>query len=1079
MYPDQNVAGGFGVASSPAYANGCIYFGADKPYCVWATNGTVRWKVNKPNVKHGDGTPTLANGRVYITGSDYKLYSIDQLTGQVYWTFQAKSDYPPAIPDNWGLYAAPAIDNGRVFLAACDWYLYSINETQPTSVATANHSFQMGWASYSSPVIVGDKVYVGCSYNELRTESRFYCFWASNLTKIWEFYPGVATGFFSSAGYYNGLIYVGAIDGNLYCLNATTGAETWKYDVGGTWSSPAMTTERLYIGSKTGYIYCFNLSQPGTPEYYWRYQITGEVDASPSVVPGRVYIGTHGGGGRIYCFGTPDAVPPQVTSTFPVNGATDVPSTTDIKVTFNEEINSNTLTVSSFKVVDSSSNPVLGSISYETSTNTATFNPATSLKKSEIYTATITTLVQDLWMNSLDGNKNNVQDGSPTDDHSWSFTTSSNQPPSLSTQSIIPTAGDLATEFEFSIVYTDLDNDTPELTPAYIRILIDNDIVGQDMSLNLSAPITLRDGNFTNGEEYIYKTTFTTWGLHKYKFICYDGLDSNETETFFNPMLADDPEIDPIAELTAYEDVDLVLDLSDKIHDGDTNISNLTITVNSTYATIVDLNITFNYPNEFNYPSGRDYEYVAINVSDSVFNASRDVKINVFAVNDPPVINGVPNIQIQEDENQTINITPNLSDIDNELDELTIFSYSSFSTVNGKEITFYYPVNSGIVSELVKIEVYDGEDYGHQNITVSIIPEGSDFVLLPVLEQNAIEDVELVIEMEDYIAPYSDIPMTDFEIEINSTYGSVTGTNLTFYYPNEFNYPSGRDHEIVRVNVTYADQTETQEFKINVLAINDGPALDPVEVSKLVLEGTSLKFQTVYSDVDGSETPVVKVVVGKVEHDLTYISGDIHGVGGTYLADLTIPVGEYKYHYLGNDNENEINSVFQSQNYTLKVIEYSETGDDSDGDTIPDGWELKFGLDPFDTSDADNDDDSDTYTNLEEYLGPDGLPGGNDSSDPTDDSDIPVGDPIPPDDKKSQDDDEVDFLFIGIILMIIIVVIIILAIIMLTKRRREPEYTQPYVSPEEPPVTEEPPADGSEIPPMAQPVIRDDSEMEE
>jgi len=121
MSPDNKVAGTFGVCSSPAYANGCIYFGADKIYSVWATNGTVRWRVNKPNIKHGDGTPTLAYGKVFIAGSDYKLYCIDQITGVVNWTFQAKSDYPPAIPDNWGLYAAPAVVNGSVYLAACDW----------------------------------------------------------------------------------------------------------------------------------------------------------------------------------------------------------------------------------------------------------------------------------------------------------------------------------------------------------------------------------------------------------------------------------------------------------------------------------------------------------------------------------------------------------------------------------------------------------------------------------------------------------------------------------------------------------------------------------------------------------------------------------------------------------------------------------------------------------------------------------------------------------------------------------------------------------------------------------------------
>jgi hypothetical protein len=41
---------------------------------------------------------------------------------------------------------------------------------------------------------------------------------------------------------------------------------------------------------------------------------------------------------------------------------------------------------------------------------------------------------------------------------------------------------------------------------------------------------------------------------------------------------------------------------------------------------------------------------------------------------------------------------------------------------------------------------------------------------------------------------------------------------------------------------------------------------------------------------------------------------------------------------------------------------------DTDGDGMPDWWEIKYGLDPNDPSDAAKDKDGDGYTNLEEYL---------------------------------------------------------------------------------------------------------------
>ena len=41
---------------------------------------------------------------------------------------------------------------------------------------------------------------------------------------------------------------------------------------------------------------------------------------------------------------------------------------------------------------------------------------------------------------------------------------------------------------------------------------------------------------------------------------------------------------------------------------------------------------------------------------------------------------------------------------------------------------------------------------------------------------------------------------------------------------------------------------------------------------------------------------------------------------------------------------------------------------DTDGDGMPDEWEVKYGLDPEDASDADTDLDNDGLTNLYEYL---------------------------------------------------------------------------------------------------------------
>ncbi|UCE39405.1 MAG: PQQ-binding-like beta-propeller repeat protein [Thermoplasmata archaeon] len=314
--PTYNVVpGGYGLTSAPAYSNGFIYFGGDGFYCLYENNGTVKWFVDTPHQNWGDGTPTVANGKVFIPGSDRKLYCLDEDDGTIIWTFQTGSGGSA----NYGLYAAPAVVNGFVYLAACDWILYQINETQPTITASAYNTFTMNYASYSTPVVVNNRVFVGCGYTGTSTNNRFYCLDANDLSFIWEFYPGSSTSFFSSAGYYNNRVYIGSLDGNLYCLDATSPSANvlWQYYIGPTWCSPAITNDRLYIGSRSNVFYCFNLSQTsGSEEYYWIFNALDQVNSSPAVMDGRVYVGfgwEDSSNGGVYCFGPPP-VPPSVDS---------------------------------------------------------------------------------------------------------------------------------------------------------------------------------------------------------------------------------------------------------------------------------------------------------------------------------------------------------------------------------------------------------------------------------------------------------------------------------------------------------------------------------------------------------------------------------------------------------------------------------------------------------------------------------------------------------------------------------------------------------------------------------------------
>ncbi|WP_340122705.1 DUF4082 domain-containing protein [Methylobacter svalbardensis] len=110
----------------------------------------------------------------------------------------------------------------------------------------------------------------------------------------------------------------------------------------------------------------------------------------------------------------PDTTTPTVASTLPTAGATGVNPTAPVTATFNEAMDSATLSTATFELRDPANTLVAAAVTYNAATNTATLTPTTSLTSSILYTAKVkggTSGVKDLAGNAL------------ATDFTWSFTT--------------------------------------------------------------------------------------------------------------------------------------------------------------------------------------------------------------------------------------------------------------------------------------------------------------------------------------------------------------------------------------------------------------------------------------------------------------------------------------------------------------------------------------------------------------------------------------------------------------------------------------------------------------------------------
>ena len=103
--------------------------------------------------------------------------------------------------------------------------------------------------------------------------------------------------YLSSPAVWNGAVYFGSGDGNVYALDAATGTLKWKFHTGDVvHASPAIADGTLFIGSWDSYFYALDAA---TGKEKWRFK-TGEdheianqvgIQSSAAVADGTVYFG--------------------------------------------------------------------------------------------------------------------------------------------------------------------------------------------------------------------------------------------------------------------------------------------------------------------------------------------------------------------------------------------------------------------------------------------------------------------------------------------------------------------------------------------------------------------------------------------------------------------------------------------------------------------------------------------------------------------------------------------------------------------------------------------------------------------
>lgn len=305
---------GDSIEGAPVVDDGIVYVASmDKHlYAVDIKTGKEKWKTKLGPMK---ATPAVRGKLIVVGDVEGMVHGVDLATGKEIWKFETEGEITSganfhkesiligshdsklyslswAGTKNWEfaidgpVNGSPALVGDTTFVAGCDSILHAIDV--PTGKELWN--VDLGGQAAATAAISGDTAFVGLMTNQLLAID------LKAKKKVWSFEAARRSQpFYASAAVTEQLVISGSRDKKVYAIDRITGKERWNFACENSVdASPTVVGERVYVGcqSSTGEFYVLDLK---TGKKIQEIVLDSAVTGSVAVGGDSIFVGTEKG----------------------------------------------------------------------------------------------------------------------------------------------------------------------------------------------------------------------------------------------------------------------------------------------------------------------------------------------------------------------------------------------------------------------------------------------------------------------------------------------------------------------------------------------------------------------------------------------------------------------------------------------------------------------------------------------------------------------------------------------------------------------------------------------------------------